>query len=294
MRKEHAAIRITAIGIIINAILAALKFAAGVLGHSTAMVSDAVHSMSDIFSSVVVIIGVTMANRQSDEDHQYGHERMECVAAIILAVFLGLAGLGIGYSGIKSIVGKEISTGQIPGLFPLVCAVFSIIVKEAMYWFTRREAQRISSGALMADAWHHRSDALSSVGSLLGIIGARMGYAILDPLASVIICVFIVKVAVEIFIDSVGKMTDRAVDRETIRKITGLIMLQKDVLGVDQIKTRVFGDKIYVDVEISVGGEHTLHRAHDAAERVHDAIESEFPQVKHIMVHMNPGQEKEV
>lgn len=143
----------------------------------------------------------------------------------------------------------------------------------------------------MADAWHHRSDALSSVGSFAGILGARMGYPILDPIASVIICGFILKAAFEIFMDSINKMTDAACDEEVIKEIKNIILNQKGVIKIDQLKTRLFGDKIYVDVEIQVNGDISLREAHDIAHNVHDSIEEHFPKVKHCMVHVNPEED---
>lgn len=286
--NEHIAIRVSVRTILINSVLAALKLAAGILGASAAMVSDAVHTLSDVFSTLVVIIGVKAAYRAPDREHPYGHERFECVAAIILAVVLCATGLGIGYGGLTSIIGGSYDEAAAPGLVALVAALVSIVVKEAMYWYTRSAAKKINSGALMADAWHHRSDGLSSVGSLIGILGARMGFPIFDPLACMVICVFIVKAALDIFLDAVGKMTDKACDDETEDRIRSLILGQEGIDGIDELKTRMFGDRIYVDVEIRVDGQISLLDGHEAAHVVHDAIESEFPRIKHCMVHVNP------
>ena len=178
----------------------------------------------------------------------------------------------------------------IPGIMALAAAVISIAAKEWMYWYTRAAAKRIRSGALMADAWHHRSDALSSVGALIGIGGARLGFPILDPAASVVICVFIEKAAYEIFMDAVDKMVDKACDEETEKQMRGCVLRQAGVIAVDLLQTRTFGNKIYVDIEIRVDGDKTLRESHGIAERVHDAIEKNFPKVKHIMVHVNPAQ----
>ena len=176
-----------------------------------------------------------------------------------------------------------------PGLAALLAAVVSIVVKEGMYQYTKVHARRIDSSALMADAWHHRSDALSSVGALIGIAGARLGFPILDPVASLAICFFIEKAAYEIFMDAVDKMVDKACDEETEAALKECAAAQEGVLGVDLLQTRVFGNKIYVDIEIRADGAETLRRAHETAERVHDSIEKSFPRVKHIMVHVNPG-----
>lgn len=288
---ERVAMRVSAVSIIANFALTVFKLSAGILAHSGAIISDAIHSASDVFSTVVVIIGIRISRKESDKNHPYGHERLECVAAIVLATILAFTGLGIGYSALRQIAGGDYANLTVPGRLALVAAAVSILVKEAMYQYTRINARRIDSGALMADAWHHRSDALSSVGALIGIGGARLGFPILDPVASVVICMFIEKAAYEIFMDAVDKMVDKACDEETEAALRECAATQEGVLGVDLLHTRVFGNKIYVDIEICADGEETLRRAHETAERVHDSIEKNFPKVKHIMVHVNPGEE---
>ena len=287
---ERVAMRVSAVSIIANFALTVFKLSAGILAHSGAIISDAIHSASDVFSTIVVIIGIRISRKESDKNHPYGHERLECVAAIVLATILAFTGLGIGYSALRQIAGGDYANLTVPGRLALVAAAVSILVKEAMYQYTRINARRIDSGALMADAWHHRSDALSSVGALIGIGGARLGFPILDPVASVVICVFIEKAAYEIFMDAADKMVDKACDEETEAALRECAATQEGVLGVDLLHTRVFGNKIYVDIEICADGEETLRRAHETAERVHDSIEKNFPKVKHIMVHVNPGE----
>ncbi len=288
---EKTAMKVSSVSIVVNFVLTAVKLLAGVIAHSGAMVSDAVHSASDVFSTVVVIIGIKISTKASDKDHPYGHERMECVAAIVLATILAATGLGIGYAAITKIIGGSYEDLTVPGVLALIAAIVSIAVKEGMYHYTKIYAKRIDSGALMADAWHHRSDALSSVGALIGIAGARMGLPILDPVASVVICVFIEKAAYDIFMDAVNKMVDKACDEETEEALRNCALAQDGVLGVDLLHTRAFGNKIYVDIEISADGNETLRKAHGIAENVHNSIEKTFPKVKHIMVHVNPAGE---
>jgi cation diffusion facilitator family transporter len=276
----------------VNALLAVFKLFAGIYAHSGAMVSDAAHSASDVLSTVVVIIGVRVSGQAPDENHQYGHERFESVAALLLSVMLALVGLGIGVLGTRKVLGVTSGELAAPGLIALFAAAVSIVIKEAMYWYTRHAAKKIHSGVLMADAWHHRSDAMSSVGSFVGVLGARMGYPVLDPVVSVVICCFIVKVAVDIFVDAVRKMTDEACDPETIDRIEALISAQEGVLGLDRLYTRRFGERIFVDVEIRADGDLSLRESHAIAELVHDHIEEEFPSVKHCMVHVNPSDRK--
>lgn len=285
---QMLAMKVSVVTIVINIVLSAGKLIAGVVAGSGAMISDAVHSASDVLSTIVVMIGMRLAGKTSDHDHQYGHERMECIAAIILAVILFATGLGIGYDGFRKIIGGESEALQAPKSIALIAAVVSIVVKEWMYWYTRAAAKKINSGALMADAWHHRSDALSSVGSFAGIFGARMGYPVLDPIASVVICVFILKAAYDIMADGFSKMVDKACDSQTVEEMKGLILSHEGVVEIDLIRTRLFGSKIYVDVEIGADGSLTLEQSHHIAQEVHDKLEQKFSNVKHCMVHVNP------
>lgn len=287
--SEKIAMRVSRNSIYGNLLISIAKFLAGVIGHSSAMISDAIHSASDVFSTIVVMIGVKIGGKESDKNHQYGHERLESVASLILALTLAVTGCGIGYGGLKTIIaGSEGASIQVPTALPLAAAILSIVAKEGMYWYTMRAAVQINSGALKADAWHHRSDALSSVGSLVGIGGAMLGYPILDPIASVIICVFILKAAFDIFRDAIGKMTDEACDDRMVEAVKALVVRQQGVLALDDIKTRMFGNKAYVDIEIAVDGNLLLKEAHNIAEKVHDEVEKNFPEVKHCMVHVNP------
>lgn len=284
---EKIAMKVSIISIIANVVLAAFKLVAGILAHSSAMVSDAIHSASDVFSTFVVMIGIKIASKEPDEEHPYGHERMECVAAIILATILCITGLGIGKNALEFIKGNS-SEVSVPGMLALVAAIVSIIVKEAMFWYTRHYAKKIDSGALMADAWHHRSDALSSIGAFIGIIFARMGYVMMDSIACLVICVFIVKAAYDIFKDAIDKMVDKSCSLEVEAEIRTIVMSVDGVKGIDSLSTRLFGNKMYVDIEIRADGEKTLNETHEIAEAVHDSIEAQFEKVKHIMVHVNP------
>ena len=287
-QHEKVAVGVSTVTIVINLTLAGFKFLAGFLAHSGAMISDAVHSASDVLATLIVILGVKLAGRDADRSHPYGHERLECVAALILAVILGATGLGIGWSGIRKITGSgELA---VPGLLALIAAVVSIVVKEAMFWYTWLAAKRINSSALKAEAWHHRSDALSSVGSFAGILGARLGFPALDPMASVVICLFILKAAWDILSDALGKMTDHACPPAMEQEMADVILAQPGVLGLDTLNTRLFGDRVYVDVEIQADGDLPLKVTHATAQAVHDTLECQFPQVKHCMVHVNPAE----
>ncbi len=286
---EQVANKVSLITIIGNILLSLIKLLAGIIAHSNAMISDAIHSASDVFSTFIVIIGIKLASRKPDKEHPYGHERLECVAAIVLAIVLFVTGLGIGSSAFKNIVSGNYKELQVPGILALAAAVLSILCKEGMYWYTRYYAKKIDSSALMADAWHHRSDAFSSIGALIGIAGARLGLPIMDSIASLVIFLFIIKAAYDIFKDAIDKMVDRSCDDTTEKQIYDCVMENDNVLGVDLLHTRIFGNKIYVDVEIRVDASYTLKYAHEIAEAVHNNIEKTFPKVKHIMVHVNPA-----
>lgn len=286
---KKVANKVSIITIVQNILLSVFKLFAGIFAHSNAMISDAVHSASDVFSTIIVIIGVKLASKESDKEHPYGHERLECVAAIVLSIVLLYTGIKIGSQAVKDIIGGDYQNLQKPGMLALVAAVVSIVTKEIMYWYTRHYAKKIDSSALMADAWHHRSDALSSVGALVGIGGAMMGFPVMDSVASIVIFVFIAKAAYDIFKDAMDKMVDHSCDDETEKEMRDFVLAQKEVLSVDLLHTRIFGNKIYVDVEIGVNGSYTLRQAHEIAEEVHEGIEKNFPKVKHVMVHVNPA-----
>ena len=280
--------RVSNISIVVNVLLSAIKFVVGVIANSGAMISDAIHSVPDVFSTIIVMIGANAAAKDPDQEHPYGHDRMECIAAIVLAIVLFITGIGVGITGVKKIFGGNYGDLAVPGALALVAAVISIVVKEGMFWYTRFYGKKVDSTALLADAWHHRSDALSSVGSFIGILGARLGFPICDPLASVVICLFIVKAAYNICKEALDKMVDKSCDDETERKMSDLIKSQEGVISLDLLMTRMFGSKLYVDVEIGADENTPLRDSHAIAENVHNAIEANFPKVKHCMVHVNP------
>ena len=289
--QSQQALRVSGVSIVVNLLLSAGKLAAGLIAHSGAMVSDAVHSASDIFSTLIVMVGLRLSGKAADREHPYGHERMECVAAIVLAGVLMVTGLLIGYKGAREILSGQATDRPAPGLLALVAAIVSIAVKEGMFWYTRAYARRLASPALMADAWHHRSDALSSVGALIGIAGARLGVPMMDPLASVVICAFIVKAAFDIFRDAVDRMVDHSCDPKTEGQIRQCVLAHQGVRRIDVLRTREFGSRLYVELEIAMDDTLTINTAHAIAEGVHDDVEKAFPQVKHIMIHVNPAGE---
>lgn len=288
--QENAIIQqVSLVGIIGNIILTAFKLFAGIYGRSAAMVSDAVHSLSDVFATFIAFLGVKLSKRPADRQHPYGHERIECVASMILGIVLLATGVGIGKIGLENICSGSYKNIAVPGRIAMVAAIVSIVVKEGMYWYTRHYAKILNSPAFMADAWHHRSDAFSSIGSLIGIGGARMGFPVLDSAASVIISLFILKVAYDILKEALAKMLDTSCGDDYDGKLASFIAAQNDVVCIDVLHSRMFGNKVYIDLEIEVDGDKTLREAHAVAERVHNRVENAFPNIKHIMIHVNPA-----
>lgn len=288
MEEKKIVRKLSLIGIGGNILLVAFKLYAGIAGKSGAMLSDAIHSLSDVFATLIAFLGVRMANKAPDSEHPYGHDRFECLASLTLGLILAGTGIGIGASGIRTIAAGNYAALEIPKGIALAAAVVSIVVKEGMFRYTKYYAVKLNSSAFMADAWHHRSDALSSVGSLAGIGGAMLGYPVLDSAASVIICMCILKVAYDILKDALKKLLDTSCDKALVDELKVFITAQEGVDALDILHTRQFGDKIYIDAEISVDGNMTLREAHAIAERVHDAVERKYPNTKHIMIHENP------
>ena len=286
MEETRIIKKLSRVGIWGNVLLAGFKLAAGIMGNSSAMVSDAVHSLSDVFATFVAYLGVRLSMKPEDENHPYGHERLECVASLILGLILAGTGIGIGYTGIQKIMSHE--KLAIPTMLPLVAAVISIVVKEAMFWYTMIYAKKLNSSAFKADAWHHRSDALSSIGSFIGIGLAMIGFPIMDPIASLVICLFILKVAYDISRDALDKMLDTSCDKDFEENLRSFIEDQPGVEHIDLLHTRQFGNKIYIDLEIAAQRDISLVEAHEIAESVHNSVENKYPNVKHIMIHVNP------
>ena len=286
---ESAAIRkMSFVSVAGNAVLSSFKFFAGVTGNSGAMISDSIHSFSDVITTLIAWIGVKASKKEADAAHPYGHERIECIASLLLGIVLLGTGLGVGQVGLENIFSGNYQALAVPSAIALVAALVSIVSKEAMYWYTRYYANLIHSSAFLADAWHHRSDAFSSIGSLIGIAGAMMGYPVLDSVASVVICLFIVKASYDILKDGVVKLLDTSCGESYDKKMADYISGQEGVVCVDSLRSRMFGNKVYIDLEIQVDGEKSLREAHQVAERIHDDVEKTFPDVKHIMIHLNP------
>lgn len=281
--------RLTLVSILGNFILFGIKLIAGFTGHSNAMTSDAIHSLSDVLTTFVAFLGVQFSKKEADKEHPYGHERTECVASLILGTLLFVIGLEIGLVGINTLLQFNYDSIQPPKFIALAAAIISILSKEAMYWYTRHYAKILNSTVFMADAWHHRSDAFSSIGSLIGIAGGMLGYPIMDSIASIVISIFILKVSCDILKEAISKMVDTSCGTEYDNKLKEYISKQDGVIAIDLLQSRTFGNRVYVELELQVDGELNLKDAHKIAEEVHDKVEKNFKDIKHITIHLNPA-----
>lgn len=285
MDNYKLGVKISWITVLINVILSVFKIIAGIVGSSSAMIADGVHTLSDVLTTFVVMIGLKISSKEADENHPYGHEKYEPVFAKILSILLLLTGIFIGYEAIKILISGNIRK---PGMIALFAAFLSIVVKEGMYWYTIKTAKKIKSLSMEADAWHHRSDAFSSIGTFVGILGARLGFTALDPIAGIVVSFFVIKVGVELYIKSVRELVDESANQETINLIIEKTNSVKGVKGIKSLKTRIFGNKIFIDIEILVDSTISVKEGHDIAEKVHDTIEMEIEDIKHCMVHIEP------
>ena len=283
---KNIGIRISFITILINFLLFLFKLIAGLIGHSGAMVSDAVHSLSDVIPTILVIFGLMMSSQSADREHPYGHERMESVFGTLLSFMLFLTGMGIGYKGMMNILSG--SKLVVPGVISLIAAFISIVIKEAMFHYTNYYAKKLNSTSLKADAWHHRSDALSSIASFAAILASRLGLPILDPICSVVISLFIIYSAISIFREATKEMVDTACDEETYNKILNLVKKCYKNIDIKDLKTRMFGSKIYIDLEIALDGNTSLNKVDNIVRKIHDNVEKEFTLVKHCNIHVIP------
>ena len=280
--------RISYINVCFNLILALFKLVIGFISRSTALISDAINSASDVFAAGIVIVGIHLSSKKSDKDHPYGHERFECVAAIILSAFILVTGIFMGHVAIENINSPQSSQTFANNTPAIIIAVFCMAVKEGMYWYTRHYAKILDSSSLMGIAWDNRTDVFATLCVLISIVGARFGITVLDSIASLVVSAFIIKASINIFIDAISKMVDKSCPEEMQTQIEIFVKKQEGVCAVDMIQTRVFGSKIYIDIEISVLPTISVFEGHEIAERLHNAIEKEFDNVKHIMVHINP------
>ena len=290
--REKKIYRVTLMGSVVNVILLVFKFIAGILGGSAAMIADAVHSLSDFLTDIVVIAFVRISSKPEDEDHDYGHGKYETLATSIIGLALLMVGLYIFYNGARQIWdvmhGAEIEQ---PGLVALIAAIVSILLKEWTYRFTVSVGKKVESQAVIANAWHHRSDALSSIGTAIGIGGAILlgkGWAVLDPVAALVVSVFIVKTALGLLSTSSGELLEKSLPKEVEKKIVDIVESEPEVSEVHHLCTRRIGSNIAIEMHISMPGEISLKDSHTRASDIERKLRQHFGEHTHINLHVEP------
>ena len=290
--REKSIFRVTWIGSIVNFLLLVLKFISGIVGHSSAMVADAVHSLSDFITDIIVIVFVKISGKPEDEDHKYGHGKYETLATALIGIALFAVGIGLLVNGATKV--SEVINGAVlpaPSMIALVVAAVSIIAKEILYRYTVYIGQNLNSQAVIANAWHHRSDALSSIGTLVGIGGAIFlgeRWRILDPIAAIVVSAFIIKVAIDLIKPCVDELLERSLPAETEKQILGIITSFPEVSSPHHLRTRRIGNHIAIEVHLRMDGQTTLENAHAIATAVEKRLKEEFGPDTHIGIHMEP------
>ena len=290
--REKSIFRVTWIGSIVNFLLLVLKFISGIVGHSSAMVADAVHSLSDFITDIIVIVFVKISGKPEDEDHKYGHGKYETLATALIGIALFAVGIGLLVNGATKV--SEVINGAVlpaPSMIALVVAAVSIIAKEILYRYTVYIGQNLNSQAVIANAWHHRSDALSSIGTLVGIGGAIFlgeRWRILDPIAAIVVSAFIIKVAIDLIKPCVDELLERSLPTETEKQILGIIASFPEVSSPHHLRTRRIGNHIAIEVHLRMDGQTTLENAHAIATAVEKRLKEEFGADTHIGIHMEP------
>lgn len=292
MDRQKETYRVTIAGSIINILLLAFKFAAGILGHSAAMIADAIHSLTDFVTDAIVLVFVRLGSKPTDHDHDYGHGKYETLASAIIGVSLLVVGMMICYSGVTktyhAMCGEPL---QQPGFIALAAAVASVVLKEWAYRFTVRVGRRCHSEAVVANAWHHRSDALSSVGTTVGIGGAIIlgeKWAVLDPLTAIVVSFFIMKAAWSVLSKAVDELTDGSLPKETEDEIESIVSEDKDVSVVHNLCTRRIGNRVAIEMHVRMPGETSLYVAHHHATEIEQRLKQRFGADTHISIHLEP------
>jgi cation diffusion facilitator family transporter len=292
MERNKEIYKVTMVGGVVNVILLLFKFVAGILGHSAAMVADAVHSLSDFVTDVIVIVFVHISGKPKDKSHDYGHGKYETLAMTIIGLALLAVAIGIVYGGLMKIIdwmdGQEL---EAPGMLALWAALLSVVLKEGVYRYSMREARKLQSQAVEANAWHHRSDALSSVGTAIGIGGAiflGQRWTVLDPIASVVVGLFIIKVSIFLLRDGIGDLMEQSLPDEVETEILQLAASVDGVCEPHDLRTRRIGNHYAIELHILMDGNITLCEAHDKASEVEDLLRQHYGDDTHIAVHVEP------
>lgn len=291
---KNGAYKVSILTIFINCFLSFVKLLAGTISNSKALISDGIHSLGDVVTIIIVMIGLHLSGHKEDEDHPYGHERMECIVAIILSGVLFVLGVGIGLDGIEQIVSKSYDDLVIIGNIGIIAAIISIITKEWLFWYTRSVAKKIKSSALLAEAWHHRTDVVASIGSLVGVVLAKIGYPIGDSIASIIISLFIIKTSLDIFKDATGGLIDKACNADILSSVTEIILNNNEILDIKNIRSRCFASKVYLDVDIYVDNNIEINTLYQTINNVSGEIINTIDVVKDCRIVFIPILEKNI
>lgn len=293
MERDKKVYRVTLLGSVVNLLLLVFKFVAGVLGHSAAMIADAVHSLSDFVTDLIVIVFVKISSKPEDADHAYGHGKYETLASCIIGLALIVVGVMMGYNATVKIVdvvknGTELAS---PGIIALAAAVLSIVLKEWMFHLTRKVAREVDSPAVEANAWHHRSDALSSVGTAIGIGGAVLlgsKWAVLDPIAALVVSVFIVVQAAKILSDAIGQLMEKSLPRDVEQRICEIVYEEEGTSDIHHLRTRKIGSQISIELHVRMNGYLTLREVHDKSIAIEKRLRAAFGDSTYINLHVEP------
>ena len=293
MERDKKVYRVTLLGSVVNLLLLVFKFVAGVLGHSAAMIADAVHSLSDFVTDLIVIVFVKISSKPEDADHAYGHGKYETLASCIIGLALIVVGVMMGYNATVKIVdvvrnGTELAS---PGIIALAAAVLSIVLKEWMFHLTRKVARVVDSPAVEANAWHHRSDALSSVGTAIGIGGAVLlgsKWAVLDPIAALVVSVFIVVQAAKILSDAIGQLMEKSLPRDVEQRICEIVYEEEGTSDIHHLRTRKIGSQISIELHVRMNGYLTLREVHDKSIAIEKRLRAAFGDSTYINLHVEP------
>ena len=292
MNREKEIIKVTLLGSAVNVVLVVFKFLAGILGHSAAMMADAVHSVSDFATDIVVLAFVRISNKPKDKSHDYGHGKYETLATTLIGVALFAVAVGIFVDGAKKIAfWANGGVLTIPGKLALWAALVSILLKELVFQYTHRKAKQLDSQAMKANAWHHRSDALSSVGTAIGIGGAILGgerWAVLDPIASIVVGALIIKVAVDLLKNGVGDLMEQSLPEEVENEIIGIVKSVPEVVKPHELCTRRIGNHYAIEMHILMNGDMPLKEAHDKASEIERLLKERYGEETHVAIHVEP------
>ncbi|MFA6647983.1 MAG: cation diffusion facilitator family transporter [Candidatus Izemoplasmatales bacterium] len=291
-KEEKIIKKNTILTIFSNSFLAAIKLVGGILGNSSVLITDAINSISDIATNLVVFISAKFSKKEKDKTHPYGHDKFDSMVSIFLGFALIVTAIEVGKHAFTTLYGVlfENLIIDVPEWYTIVIVGITLVVKESLYRITVKDAKKAASQALIAQAWDHRSDTLTSIGALIGILGATFGIGFLEPIASLFILFFILKLGFKIIKTGVSQVVDQSADDEQVKIIRKIVLDHEEVLSIDEIKTRQFGVKYYVDLEISLDKNFSLLQAHDISEKIHDEIEEKLADVIHCMIHVNPGE----